>query len=239
MKADIVICHPRDVVYPLWMYRMNRDRDLFGRIIVVMNKLVYPRDYTDYIEKTLKDATIIREHDERGDWRNQAINEGLKYVVSPYVLFLEQDFLVRDGFFKQLLEKIGNYQVAGFFRGFRLDPACLLVSKEVVDKTRKDFSAYPDIPPHDDHFCVFSKDVTSIGVWTTLKELGLTDYYHITGLTHNFRIDKNYHNERQFYTYLVCSDKLDQPEDWKKLCADKVKAMKKHDLDKEVSRFFE
>src|SRR3990172_10110991 len=118
--TDILVCHPKDIIYPQWMYRMNKDRDLFGRIVVIMTQSGSNRVYTDYIKANIKDVTMVTNYAYKGlDWRQDAIIESLYETRGDRVLFLEQDFLVEDGFFQKLFEISESYQTVGFRDGNR------------------------------------------------------------------------------------------------------------------------
>lgn len=240
MKPDVIVAHPKDIYYPYWADLMNRNRSLFGRLIIVMTSPNSDRDYTKYLKK-IRGSMIINQDIQKltaggKDWRNIATNLALEKSDSEYVLFLEQDFLVKDKFFEKLFEGAKGYFAVGFNSSKRLHPACLLVKKEIINKTDRDFSAKP---PAYDHFGLFTHLIKSWGNWTTLEELGLTDWLHLAGLTHNFRVwPPNYYPNR-FYNYLVCSADLDQPEGWRVFCADIIKRMGKRLSDPGLIEYFE
>lgn len=235
-KPDIITCHPRDVLYPWWIARMNKDRELFNRIVVVMTQNSRDVDYTDYLQKTIKRVTLVKDFKDDGrDWRNAAINEALRYTASGPILFLEQDFLVKDDFFEKLFEKGQTYRAVGFKEGNRLHPACLLTNRAVINKTSKDFSVDSDVG---DHFVKFSAELMELGSWTTLQELGLPDWYHLAGLTQNFRLDSNFYHPKEFFTYLVCSGEIDQLEEWAEFAVKKLHQVGKYPLDEKIQSFF-
>lgn len=240
-KADVITCHPRDVYYPFWVYQMNKNRELFGRIIVMMTQTSSNRDYTQYLKSHLNNGTIIEKYEDRGiDWRNAAINKALKYIVSPSVLFLEQDFLVKEDFFRRLLEQGETHNAVGFRDNARFHPACFLVKKEIIDKTNKDFSANP---PTGDHFSIFSDELINLGEWTTLEELDLPDWYHLAGLTQNYRLATNFFKPRQFYTYNQGCLMFEQPDEWRRFCKKKQDELTTSGEaiweDKNIKSFFE
>jgi len=237
--TDIICCHPKDILYPWWMWRLNKDRDLFGNIIIIMTQTAEDndRDYTNYLQSNMAKATIVKKYCDNGaDWRNAAINEGLKYLSNAEsILFLEQDFLVKDGFFKKLLEQGRGYGSVVFRQGNRFHPACLLTKKKIVNKTKRDFSVQRDIG---DHFYKFSREIKDLGTWTNLYELDLPDFYHMSGLTQNYRLDSNWKNPSEFYTYLRYSGKIDQPADWVKFSLEMIKKVGKQKISKKIESFF-
>lgn len=216
MKPCILVTHPRDVLYPIFYWRINRDRALFNKVIVVMTQSGSTREYTDYIKTAIKDVTVITNYPYEGkDWRHDAVREGLYEVRSDHVLFLEQDFLVHDGFFEAICELGESYQTIGFREGERFHPACLLTSMAALAKTGKDFSVDPDVG---DHFVKVSRELDALGNWVSLRDLLLPKWHHMSGLTQNFRLTSNFHHEQEFFEYLYCSNKMDQPFEWWDFC---------------------
>ena len=89
MKIDIVICQPRDVLYPWFMRKMNEERHRFGKVIVIMTQQATEHNFTNYIKANIKDVTVIEEFPYDGkDWRDSAINEALRQSDGDRVLFL-------------------------------------------------------------------------------------------------------------------------------------------------------
>mgnify|MGYP001589906492 FL=1 len=226
---DVIVCHVCDLLYPQWMYRMNKDRDLFGKIIVMMTQKSDDRDYTDYLKSHIKAQVISEYRHDSPDWRDSAIKEALFETRGDRVLFLEQDFIVEDGFFKKLFEldyDLGSdykYVTIGLMDGNRFHPACLLVKQTAIARTRRDFSVDTDVG---DHFYKFSQDLEKIGNWVSLKNLNLPKNEHISGLTQNFRLTKNFHHPKRFYDYLMESLEYDQPDDWRLFTISKAKEVK-------------
>ena len=240
-KCDVILCWPKDVDYPLCRYRINKDRDLFGNIIIIMTQTAEDndRDYTNYLQSNMARATIVKKYYDNGsDWRNAALNEGLNFLSNSAksILFLEQDFLVKDGFFEKLLEQGQGYGSVVFKQGNRFHPACLLTKKDILNKTKKDFSVQRDIG---DHFYKFSNEIRELGTWTNLYELDLPDWYHMSGLTQNYRLDSKWMNVSEFYTYLRCSGRIDQPADWVKFSLEMINKVSKQKISKKIESFFE
>ena len=204
-KPSILLSWCKDLDYPFIRWQINKNRKLFDKVILVMTQQVGNQDFSEFLEKKgIINPTIIRDYyDDGSDWRNAAINEGLKSITSSKVLFLEQDFLFIDGFFQQLIEKSANYRAVGFTEGNRFHPACLLVDKTAVDMTKKDFSVDKDVG---DHFCKFSSEIRDMGNWETLGCLALPKWFHLAGTTQNYRMAlegkfEQIHMAGQFYTY--------------------------------------
>lgn len=227
--TDVITCSPRDVYYPFWVKQMNDNRHLFGRVIVVMTQ-GGDRDYTHYLEDHLKNVSLITKYPQTGDWRHQATITALKYVLGDKVLFLEQDFLAEPDFYEKLNK--ADDEVIGFWTGNRLHPACLRVNKSLIDNP--DFSVDPDVG---DHFYKFTKGLMEHANVTILEALGLC-FYHLAGLTQNYRLTDNFYQPNQFLTYnQKCLD-LDMPDEWRTLINS---ILDKNDfvIDKEVSSYFD
>jgi len=204
MKPDVIVCWPKDIYYPLFISQMNRDRDLFGRVIVVMTKAETDRDFSEDI--VINDCIVLEAKDEPGDWRNTATKAALARSNSERVLFLEQDFFYKRDFIEKLLEL--DHNMIGFKDDNRFHPACLLVKKKALSGIKLDFSANP---PKHDHFGA----VTSQIAGETFEELGLENWHHLSGLTYNYRIPQAYHKRDEFYTYCEYCKKLPQPGEWR------------------------
>lgn len=237
MKPDAIICHPRDLLYPWWMDRMNKDRDLFDKVIIVMTQSNGDADYSSYILNNIERCTVIEKYDYDGiDWRQSALKRALVASGSEFVLFMEQDFLVEDGFWDEFIKQGKEYNSVGFVDGNRFHPACLLVRRDVLDRTRKDFSVDPDVG---DHFKKFSDDLMGIGGHANMRDMKLPRWYHMAGLSQNFRLKENWYQPREFYTYLVGSHRLEQHTRWKQICAAKILQLVDYKPDRKIERFFE
>lgn len=213
IKPSVVVCNPKDVLFPLWMQRMVRDRCLFDKVIVIMTQQADDRDYTDYIARNIPNVTMIQNYPYSGkDWRNEGIQNALHLITSTHILFLEQDFLVVDGFFEDLLKQ--EYDTIGFKEGNRFHPACLLVSQKALARTNRDFSTRRDVG---DHFARVSIGLFETN-WKDLNDLKLPRWYHLAGLTQNYRLTENFYQTQIFSQYNKLSIGLDQPESWRAFC---------------------
>lgn len=191
IKPNLLTCWPKDVYYPFFVKRINKDRRLFERVIVVMTEGDPGFNETAKVGVSLEDSLVLSPNilelaNEKRSWYDVAMNTGLLKVDSSHVLFMEQDFFVEDGFFEKLFS-IEGFNTIGFKDNNRLHPSCLLVKKETLDRTSKDFNAYP---PEDDHFAKITKELMGFENWTTLQALDLDGWYHMAGLTHNTRMDR-------------------------------------------------
>jgi hypothetical protein len=93
---------------------------------------------------------------------------------------MEQDFILAD---KDILLREGD--VLGFKEEGRIHPGFLKVKRSLIDKTSKDFTAYPDEGM--DHFGKFVKELE--GLTDDFTFLGKEYYHHMAGLTQNYRLE--------------------------------------------------
>lgn len=219
MKPDVIVLNPRDCLYPWWMNMVNKNHHLFGKVIIVMTQFATDLNFTNYIKRNL-DAVVLESYPNDGkDWRHAAIIEALKYSDGETVLFLEQDFLFGKGFLEHIFSQL--YPTIGFYEGDRLHPAFLLVQKDILDKTRKDFGVDPD---RGDHFSKLTKDLEKVSSIIDLRTL--TDsWYHLAGLTQNYRLTENWYQPQIFFEYNKLSQELPQHEVWKGICRKKEMEM--------------
>jgi hypothetical protein len=191
IHPDLINVWPKDILYLPFIRRIKKDRHLFNQVITVISEGSPRHNYTEEIIKSIPDLTVLRpnmlELTAGGkDWRDVAVKEALGRVNSDYILFMEQDFLVEDGFFGKLFKKAEGLDAVGFEDHNRLHPACLLVKREALDKTSKDFAAYP---PENDHFAIVTQQLMAMRC-KTFQELGLDGWYHLASLTFNIRLDE-------------------------------------------------
>lgn len=158
----------------------------------------------------------VRPHAGDEDWRNVAVNEGLGISSSEWVWFIEQDFFIEDYYvIDDLFTATNTYDCIGFWEAERLHPACLLVKRDLIMKTRRDFGAYEK-----DHFGRFSEDIVAqlgenyIGTFEKLSLVNEFNYYHMQGLTHNYNLIRQndlgkVYKRDEFLTYNQLSTTLD------------------------------
>lgn len=164
-------------------------------------------DLTNFLKNTLSsqgvvlfDAPVIKSGQ---DWRNEATRAALGSLNTKWIWFLEPDFFVdSDAFFPAFLS--AKTDIVAYPEADRLHPCCLLVLKELLDKTSRDFSSNPGVW---DHFGLFGQELKTLAPFTSLPSLGLVesrDFLHLTGLTHNydrFIADLSPTNPEDFLTY--------------------------------------
>jgi hypothetical protein len=190
IKPDVIVTQPTQVDFPIFRYNMKKYREYFNKIIISLFKGAEDPNYTAFFKWSMKDmATILETPQEGGDWRNNTVNDMLNNSEADYVLFLEQDFLVRDRrLWEIVLNGVMDFNVITYDEGGRTHPAFALVPRELVDRTSKDFSANPHAGY--DHFGKFFKELLPLSSNGDLTDLGLKkrdDFYHMAGLTNNYQ----------------------------------------------------
>ena len=206
MKIDLVTCNPRQVDYPLFRHNLLFMYQYFNQVFIVLTQGNRP-DISEWLTKA-KEYSKVRflkqpPTDGKSDWRNLAMNEALIHSKSDYILFMEQDFLLKN---EKMLEFINKYdrQFLGFMEGERIHPAFSLVKRDLIDKTSKDFSANP---PYYDHFGKFFQEIKKLTDMRFLEEFSFEkrkDWYHLNGLTQNYHCFKEgqpFYRKEEFLTY--------------------------------------
>ena len=238
IKPDLLLTWPRGYDYPLFRELLVKNRHRFGAVIIFFTTQADEgQDYLQFITDFLRNYDvniIVGTLGYVGDWRNHAVNESLKISTNPWVLFWEQDFLVLEQrFWDNLLAIEGQFEMACYIERDRKHPACMLIKREVIEATSKDFSANP---PSYDHFGKLTAEVTdAVGERETgLSGLGLVDgvdYRHMQGVTQNYHLVligttiKYLFKGEEFIKYNYDSELAEVPQDpnW-------IEVMKKVDL---------
>ena len=200
MNINTITIHPRSMDYPIWRAQLQWFSPYFDKNIVVFSGAVDDYDYSSFVREGMgtiqNKMTFIEGEAPRGDqdWRDVAVNQALKESNSEWVLFLEQDFFWKSrNFLQTVLEATQDYDAIGFWEANRLHPAFLLVKRDFIEKTQKDFSVHHDIQL--DHFGIFARDLVAAGARIgELEKLGLKmgeSWYHLQGLTHNYSLCKS------------------------------------------------
>ena len=188
MKIDLILAWPKSVDYPLWRQFLRDNRQRFNKVIIVFTETNQSPNLQDWLQKTmLQDDVVFLENPpydpKRIDWRNLAITDALKYSDGDWVWFTEQDFIIKDQKFWSEIEGAGkNTGVIYVNDDGRMHPCSLFLSKEILGKLNKDFSAKP---PEYDHFGKIQRQLkyNEIGY-----KISSHLYVHLNGLTHNWSL---------------------------------------------------
>lgn len=205
MTPDVIVSWPRNCDYPLWRQYIHDERAQFAEVIVVFTETNQGEDYRNFVTDAMAqdEVTFLQSPPVLGgeDWRNISVNHALAASQSAWVLFTEQDFIIKNPkyFWNKINEEALRYGVVrdgvqpeykdavGFVDGQRLHPAFLLVPREEIERTKKNFGI---VPNRLDHFALFSRDLIYNGV--TILELDGhlhleegESWQHLNGLSHN------------------------------------------------------
>lgn len=212
---DIITIHPRALDYPIWRKQLHDYRSCYNKAIVAFEGI---GEFEPFVTEQV-DAEFVDTFIGEGEWRDIAVNRALDKSSSEWVWFLEQDFFWKSKkFINTLLSGTKTHDAIGFWEAQRLHPACLLIKRDLINRTPRDFSPQPDVL---DHFGKFSQSVVSLGAKIAeLRDLGLEpmrDWYHMQGLTHNYNLcrsndlDKVFKKD-EFLTYNAISPKIKIPQ---------------------------
>lgn len=204
IKPIVLVTWPIHIDFPLFRYNMIRLKDYFASIWIGLSNHHQDVDYSNFIRASLPFANFVEIKHEGLDWRNDSVNEVLdKITTNEPILFMEEDFLIcDDSFFDKVLSS--TYDFIYFSEGSRIHPAFSLIKRDWIEKTNRDFSAYPDTE-NKDHFGKFFDELP--GARININELGVIykeDYFHMNGLSQeymNFKNDQPFYNKDNFTYY--------------------------------------
>lgn len=204
MKPDVLIVNPNHIDFPMFRYQIRQLRHLFENVIVVFSnhQVPYPNLYQSLMPLMQNDHILCLPAVATGgkDWRHVAVTRGLAHCNANSILFLEQDFIVKNG---QMLPEIfdSRESVVGFHDDradrvgckilpkTRLHPAFLLIRTAILQSTSQDFAAHG---PRSDHFGQIFHDLVAKGQkYNTLLDMGYhqpNDWEHLQGLTQNYTL---------------------------------------------------
>lgn len=205
MVKDLVICWGINTDYPLWRAWLRRNRSRFNEVIISFSPAYGGINYREFIKNVMRDDYCLFVNDEATpageDWRSHATNRALLHSYNaPYIWFTEQDFFPTDEFWQELDEAPESDYYKVDDKG-RLHPCSLLIKREVLNKTKKNFGIVPDIS---DHFSIIQRDLERMGASYFISSPD--KYKHFNGWTSNFYLitqgqAPNY-NKDEFDDYL-------------------------------------
>ena len=181
-KPACLIVWPRHIDYPVARYNLARFKDNFSSIWIAFSEHHREIDLSNFIRAELPFANFVDVVRTREDWRDDAVNNLLdKTENEEYILFLEQDFLIKDQtFFDKVFAEPHDFIY--YKEEDRIHPAFSCVKRELVDKTSKCFAV--SLPG--DHFFKFFNELPEGINIETLGVKNREDYYHMAGLSHNY-----------------------------------------------------
>lgn len=181
---------------------MERFKDYFASIWVgFSNHYVENQDLRNFVRDKMPFANFVEVKRSRDDWRDDAVNEVLDRIkTSEPILFFEPDFLIHDSTFFDKVFKT-DLPFIYYKEDTRIHPAFACVSRELIEKTTRNFA----VTPPGDHFYGFFKELESLGYpGVNIEDLGVkpkTDFYHLAGLSqnyYNFKLDEPFYRPINF-----------------------------------------
>lgn len=202
MGISALISWPNGFDYPL--FRLNLPTLLHHVDEVI---ICFTQHGTVSIEPWLREnisnvTFCLPDEKYHGDWRNKATNAMIDRSQHDWVLSLEQDFFIHntDHFFLTIKNAMPKHDIIGYQETNRFHPAFLLMRKETLLRTGREFSVMGDGL---DHFAHITKQLKNYQ-HTTLDFLGLKegkDWHHMRGLTDNYFAPRPYFNLPQLQEY--------------------------------------
>lgn len=209
MVTDVIVSWPRNCDYPLWRQFIRDNRTRFNEVIIAFTETHRGNDYRDFVRQAMfPDYVQFLQAPEPNakieeDWRNLAINAMLLHSYNaPWIWFTEQDFYPLDGFWDEVqrLENEGC-EVIAVYQEDRMHPCCIFVTREALNKTRKEFGIIKDKA---DHFCKIQKDLETSGV--KIGKIASHTYNHLNGLSSNMCLtglgDAPNYNPHAYFTWI-------------------------------------
>lgn len=160
MKIDLIVSWPYHLDYPLWRQWLHDYRDKFEKAIVVFTNMNFGTDLRPFLQQELnKDGVTSFASDDvtgKDDWRNIAVNNGLRVSDAEWVMFMEEDFFPHEGFWDVVENLSKQGDVFGFFQDTRLHPCCIFIKRALLNRTSRNFGVVQD---KSDHFGLLQKEL--------------------------------------------------------------------------------
>jgi hypothetical protein len=208
-EIDVLLSNPRHVDYPLFRYNLKWFKPYFKTVYIALTQDTIPPDITNAITQSREYEGVhwVRpaRADGTNDWRDVAVKDMItNFAHSDYILFLEQDFLIRDQrFFDKIFEALDKYDFIYYQEGERIHPAFALIRRDSAMNSTLDFSVKPTY----DHFYSFFNSLPPFMERTEIRDIGLVekeDFYHMAGLTNNyhvFKLGQPFYKPQEFLAY--------------------------------------
>ena len=202
MNIDVIsqYCVYND--YPIFRYNTQKHRDNFRKVILYPSRHHGVIDLEGFSKKNFPQVTWVEPVPiDYGveDWRQAETIPCLKQSDADWILFMEQDFFVKDWdkLYTMLAFNMKFYDAIGWWNETAfpyLHPCFFLIKRELFEKTQKDFSAHPEIPGCD-HFAMLTRDIEKAhGKLRTLQQMGYKNWetaFHLGSLTYTYQEWKN------------------------------------------------
>lgn len=210
---SVVMSWPDGFDFPIFRQKLPELLNQVGEVVIVFNQhgnhslRPWLKDHMTLDRVIMLDSENSQNS---GDWRNKSTNLGIDNASGDRILFLEQDFLIYDYNFFFGKVSLTDTPIVGFRETNRLHPAFLLVDRDILDQTHRNFSV---MGTGVDHFASVSKQLLAHR-YETLYSIGLTDgihYKHLRGLTDNYFAPNPYFDLPSFCEYNQQCMELDIP----------------------------
>lgn len=226
MKPDVVVQWCVHCDYPLFRHFIQKYRDKFGKVILYPSRQHGTVDLEEFAKENF-DITWVEPVEidyAKEDWRQAETVPCLKHVTSDWVLFMEQDFFCSDwpALFNKIETLVENgVDMMGLWNPTHypyVHPSFLLMKVELLEETKKDFRAHPEINGCD-HFAMITRDAEGLGANIYKFEEDWENYMHLGGLTYpfqNWKGDGTDHfgvkSPEAYYVYLNYASGLKVPQ---------------------------
>lgn len=184
--------------YPLWRSWVKRYRSKFNKVICYASRHHGVVDLEEFWRKELPETWVSEEIDwtEPGiDWRQRETIPLLEKSDAEWILFMEADFFCDDWnkLWTDVEREMETADMIGWWSASAfpyIHPCFLLIKRELLDKTKKDFRAHPEIDGSD-HFAQITHDAQELEAKIVkLQDLGWTEpehAFHLGGLTYPYQ----------------------------------------------------
>ncbi|SRR6266581_5066497 len=206
MKKSLIVCWISNNDYPLFREWLEKYHSFFDEIIIHWDIMFRFPFYNAFIQSSLSHIPNIKFLDmvqrELGvdDWRHAATTEMLRHATGDWIISIEQDWFSKD--WDRLLnaseQAMKNSDLFGWYNPTNfpyIHPAYFFIKREMLEKTRKDFSPHAEINGAD-HFAMITRDALDNGAkLIKLQDLGFvtdkldpreTDCFHLGGVNQNY-----------------------------------------------------
>lgn len=230
------------VDFPLWRAWITKHRNKFNKVILYPSKQHGLVDFEEFWRSNFKESWVndhIIDWSTPGiDWRQAECEPCVEKSDAEWIWFQEADFFCKDWdkLFKDIEEAMKTSDMIGLWNETHfpyVHPSCLIIKREMLEKTNKDFRAHPEINGCD-HFAMITKEVLDLGgKITTLQDMGYNcdmspdaDCFHLGGMTYVYQDFKGeettvgVRSPEAFYVYNALArseDSVEQSMDFKNL----------------------
>lgn len=199
MTIDIITqwCVYND--YPLFRHNTQKRRDLFNKVILYPSRHHGAIDLEDFARRVFPETWVTGHTIDWTtpgiDWRQVETEPCLELSNSDWILFSEQDFFVNnwDDFWEKIHKAAEYSDMVGWWNQTSfpyVHPCFLLIKRELLEKTKKDFRAHPEILGCD-HYAMITHDALQLGAKITkIQDLGYKEWenaFHMGGLTYPYQ----------------------------------------------------